>query len=43
MCKESKNLNLQKHPGVFNRQAGQMFKRPDTGHELEFVKIIAAS
>ena len=27
--------------GVFNRQAGQMFRHPDTGHELEFVKIVS--
>jgi len=27
--------------GIFNRQAGQMFKHGDTGHELEFVKVVA--
>lgn len=27
--------------GIFNRTAGQMFKNADTGHELEFVKVVA--
>lgn len=27
--------------GVFNRQAGQMFRHSETGHELEFVEVMA--
>ena len=33
--------NIIEASGVFNRQAGQMFRHPDTNHELEFVKIVA--
>ena len=33
--------NITEASGVFNRQAGQMFRHPDTNHELEFVKIVA--
>lgn len=34
-------FSLTEASGVFNRQAGQMFRNPDTSHELEFVKIVA--
>lgn len=33
--------NITEASGVFNRQAGQMFRHPDSNHELEFVKIVA--
>lgn len=36
-----REFKLAEASGIFNRQPGQMFKHSETGHELEFVEVIA--